>query len=209
MPLKFGQPPTASVTGLADDLPRYSEAAGGAAAMQIESARLSAAADRSTDLFPHEVFALELDDVRAGLGVSAARPTAWRYLIGAGSALPQAADVRTEPGGGYKVEAVRSGSTPIATLRAVQQLQADPRVQNGSYEIRMLLFPAARLRSLWLAADTQAPTPGHERDLFYPLNNPQLPTQDAPNMLLDYRGMSEWLVQLAASVDTKYPETRG
>jgi hypothetical protein len=164
---------------------------------------MSAAADRPTDLFPHQVFALELNDVRAGLGVSAARPTAWRYLIGAGSPLPQAADVRMEPGGGYKVEAVRSGATPTATMRAVQQLQSDPRIQNRSYEVRLLLFPAARMRSLWLADEA---APSHEQDLFYPLNNPQVPAQDTPNVLLDYRGMTEWLAQLAAAIDTKYPE---
>jgi len=203
MPLKFGRPPSASVTGLAVGLSRFSEAAGGATAAQMETARVSAEADQPTDLFPHQVFALALDDVRAGLGVGAARPTVWRYLIGAGSTLPQAADVRADTGGSYKVEAVRSGATALATLRAVQQLRNDPRIQNGSYEIRMLLFPAARLRSLWLAEEA---TPSHELDLFYPLNNPQSPNQEPPNVLLDYRAMSEWLMQLAASVDTRYPE---
>lgn len=203
MSLKFGEPPNASVTTLAQDLTRFAGVSGGADFDSIETVRESAAAASPVALLPHEVFALELNDIRAGQGIAAARPVAWRYLIGTESGSPQVADVRAEPGGIHALEAVRGGSTPVQTLNAVERLQRDPRVEGGSYEMRLLLFPAARLRSLWLA---DLDVPDHGRDLFYLLNNPMSPTQLPSETLLDYPSMLEWLRQLAVRVDTRDPD---
>ena len=95
------------------------------------------------------------------------------------------------------------GATALTTLRAVQRLERDPSIQDGSSELRLLLFPAGRSRSLWLADET---TPDHERDQFYPLNDPLRPSPQVPNILLDAQGMRDWLQRVASAVDSKNPD---
>jgi hypothetical protein len=157
-----------------------------------------AAAQKPDSLLPHEVFAIQLDDIRGGIGIDAARAVAWRYLIGVDSGIPQIADVGEGPTG-HKVTAVRRGRSVGATVEAIQKLEADPRVANGSYEMRLLLFPAGRFRSLWLC---DAAIPNHAGDLFYPLNDPIRGLPDPIGELLSYDQMNNLLTRVAKTVIT-------
>jgi hypothetical protein len=109
---------------------------------------------------PHTGYVLDLDRLRAGEALSAARPYAARYLVLAEPEAVGSVDV-TEEEAGEAPAATRVGSGPydealLAALRDAHEALADT---EADVEPRFLLLPALHLAALWLHGPDQAIVP--------------------------------------------------
>jgi hypothetical protein len=132
------------------------------------------AADASAQLFslapqtaswttPHEVYQLDLDAVKANQGVAAAKPIAWRYL--APTAAPDravAAEVHLRANT-HAFAGWNEGPFVRGFSDQIQNVAADPDIQRGDFEPRLLRVPALYIVATWLR-DRKS---GH--DIFIPL----------------------------------------
>jgi hypothetical protein len=207
MSVRPGTPPDDSLTALAADLPRFATAQPeGPALLDRAMNRLNE--PEAQGLVPHEIYVLELRDVLERFGLNRARPAGWRYLLRGAPTAPLAilaADVQVAAGGRYRMHALDQGAFPRRTMMAFARLQQDPRVPQHDFVLRLLLFPAGRLRSIWLRA---ADRPGFDDDLFYPLNDPLKPAGEPPDILVTHDQMEEMLYAVARAVDTNDAEAR-
>jgi hypothetical protein len=113
---------------------------------------------------PHAVYDLRADEVAAGAGLSSARMTGFRYLVGGGGTQVAAAEVLTDEGGAAKLVAnINYGPFVAATERGLAQTASIPAVASASYEARLLRFAAIGLMTLWLKPDAAG------ADILYPL----------------------------------------
>jgi hypothetical protein len=100
---------------------------------------------------PHQVFTLGLDDLVAGRGLDAARPTGWRYLVREDdNVLASAEAVLTGRGDDYAFSAFNEGGFVAATTHAFQTARALPAVGHGAFELRLLHVPGLYVMALWL-----------------------------------------------------------
>jgi hypothetical protein len=147
--------------GMLPPVPAAAATGGGAAAP------LSSAA-------PHPVFTMGLQDLLAGRGVAAsARPAGWRVLVLAGQTAVAAVEFEAAPAaggggaaGGAPVAAtfksINQGRFVEGTVDGIRRAEADPKVRQHDYEVRLLEVPAVYLTAVWLHR------PGD--DLFVPLD---------------------------------------
>ena len=113
---------------------------------------------------PHQVFALGLDDLIAGRGLEAAKPTGWRYLVQDGEKVVASAE-KPMPGtaGDHVFSAINEGRFVASTAEAIGRARALPEVGKGSFELRYLQVPGLYASALWLHAA------GGGGDLLVPL----------------------------------------
>jgi hypothetical protein len=149
MPLDFPEPPKESLASLREGLQRLP--ARNKSAFSTESSggqipRISQA---------HQVFVLNPQEVMAGKGLDAARPTSWRYLLDQDtSGLAENSSTATAEvayqGGTHVFSNLQHGWMANATRQAVKvglELEA---VRDGTFELRVLRLPAVRIDSVWL-----------------------------------------------------------
>lgn len=156
MALKFPDPPKESVSALRSSLARLATSAiGGMAAVHGLKADELGGAKPS---MPHQVFSLGLDNLIGGAGLEEAKPVAWRYLVGTGTAAVASAEVNVDPvGGGHKFAQINSGPFSAGTLAAIESLERDSRIASNSYEVRVLRVPALYVTAVWLKNKAQGP----------------------------------------------------
>jgi hypothetical protein len=113
---------------------------------------------------PHQVFSLGLADLVSGRGLEAAKPTGWRYLVQSGeNALASAETAVTPAGPEHVFSAFNSGRLVASTAEAIRTAQRLPRVNQGSFELRLLRVPGLYFTAVWVH-DTQGTD-----DLLIPL----------------------------------------
>jgi hypothetical protein len=201
MSLQPGNPPSESRTALAADLPRFASNQPESAAILNGTLSILNGPD-AQGLLPHEIYAIELQDVRNGGGLQSARSIGWRYLLPGALNAPLAADVQST-GGGHRLSVLDRGIFPRHTVSALETLQQDGRVQAQDFVLRLLIFPAARFRSIWLKAVAR---PDYRDDLFYPLNDPARPSGDVPTDVMSYEQFEPMLSALARGIDVRNPD---
>ncbi len=114
---------------------------------------------------PHQVFTLGLDDLAAGRGLAAARPTGWRYLVqDGGNAVAAAETVAAGPGDGHVFSAFNEGRFVASTAEAIQAAGESPETSQDDFEVRLLHVPALHVMALWLHGQDAA-----AGDLLMPL----------------------------------------
>jgi hypothetical protein len=149
MPLDFPEPPEESLLSLREGLRRIP--ARNKSAFETEAAGGSS----PVIAFAHQVFVLNPQEIRAGKGLNAARPSSWRYVLNQGTTGPLAdspiatAEVSSQEGG-HVFSNLQHGWMANATRQAVDVGLKQQAVQSGSFELRMLRIPAMRVDSVWL-----------------------------------------------------------
>jgi hypothetical protein len=104
---------------------------------------------------PHQVFILGLDDLVAGRGLDAAKPTGWRYLIQQGDNVLASAE--TVRGGGVDTHvfaAFNEGRFVGSTAEAIRTARRLPELQTAKFELRLLQVPALHVMAVWLHSGT-------------------------------------------------------
>jgi hypothetical protein len=125
----------------------------------------SARADALTVTDPHQVFNLQLDDLRSGAGLNAANPTGWRYLVREGDRVLAAAESMSDPAGeGPVFSQFNEGPFVPATAGALAVAGSDRRVVDRRFTPRLLHIPALHAMALWLHPDD-----ADDDDLLVPL----------------------------------------
>jgi hypothetical protein len=125
----------------------------------------SARADALTVTDPHQVFNLQLDDLRSGAGLNAAKPTGWRYLVREGDRVLAAAESVSDPAGeGPVFSQFNEGPFVPATAGALAVAGSDRRVVDRRFTPRLLHIPALHAMALWLHPDD-----ADDDDLLVPL----------------------------------------
>ncbi len=126
--------------------------------------RMAAAPHDKAPGLQHAVYSVGLDDLASGDGLSRAKLVAWRYLLGEGDNITQAAEVfYDEKNETHEFLALNEGPFVQPTATALQAAEQAERVQRGSYELRVLRIPALYVVALWLKDDSG------EDDLFVPM----------------------------------------
>jgi hypothetical protein len=125
----------------------------------------SARADALTVTDPHQVFNLQLDDLRSGADLNAAKPTGWRYLVREGDRVLAAAESMSDPAGeGPVFSQFNEGPFVPATAGALAVAGSDRRVVDRRFTPRLLHIPALHAMALWLHPDD-----ADDDDLLVPL----------------------------------------
>jgi hypothetical protein len=113
---------------------------------------------------PHQVCVLGADDLAAGRGLEAARPTRWRYLVREGNKIIAAASaLSTGAGDAHDFSHISEGPFVASTADALEYLRNHPDLVAGDFELRLLQVPALHTMAIWLH-----PTAG-DGDLLVPL----------------------------------------
>lgn len=100
---------------------------------------------------PHPVYVLLLPDILAGLGLSAARLVAWRYLLRRGEGAVASAEVNTdEAETRHSFASMNEGKANQATLEAIVALENSPAIAAGNFELRLLRIPSLSTVAVWL-----------------------------------------------------------
>jgi hypothetical protein len=100
---------------------------------------------------PHQAFTLGLDDLVAGRGLAAARPTGWLYLVQEGDkVLASAEAVRTGRGDDHVFSAFNEGRFVASTEDAIRTARRLPEVRQDGFELRLLRVPGLYVTALWL-----------------------------------------------------------
>jgi hypothetical protein len=100
---------------------------------------------------PHEVFTLGLDDLAAGKGLDAARPTGWRYLVQEDDkVLASAESVAVGPANEHVFSAFNEGGFVTSSAIAIRSVREIPEVAQGGFELRLLNIPGLYVLALWL-----------------------------------------------------------
>lgn len=201
MSLQPGNPPSESRVALASDLPRFASNQPESAAILNGTLSILNGPD-AQGLLPHEIYVLELLDIRGGGGLQNARSIGWRYLLPGALNAPLAADVQSS-GGSHHLSVLDRGVFPRHTVTALEMLQQDARVQAQDFVLRLLAFPAARFRAIWLKAAART---DYLDDLFYALNDPARPSVEALGEIIPYEPFEIRLRALARDVDERNPD---
>jgi hypothetical protein len=92
-----------------------------------------------------------LDDLVAGRGLAAARPTGWLYLVQEGDkVLASAEAVRTGTGDDHVFSAFNEGRFVASTADAIRTARGLPEVRQDGFELRLLRVPGLYVTALWL-----------------------------------------------------------
>ena len=118
---------------------------------------------------PHEVFSLGLDDIAENRVIAAARPMGWRVLVVGGQGAVAAIEFDAAGGGATagggpvagSFKNINEGPFVEATVEGIHAAEAESKVQQRDYEVRLLEAPAIYLVALWLHRA--------DEDLFRPL----------------------------------------
>ncbi len=100
---------------------------------------------------PHQVFTLGLVDLLANRGLTAAKPTGWRYLVHeSGKPVAAAESVVGADGDTHFFSAFNEGRFVASTASAIATARALPTVQKSDFELRLLHVPALYVMAIWL-----------------------------------------------------------
>ncbi|MBS0171935.1 MAG: hypothetical protein JSR62_16425 [Nitrospira sp.] len=138
---------------------------------------------------PHQVFVLGADDLVAGRGLEAAKPSRWRYLVQARDKIIAAASViPTGTGDVHAFSHISEGPFVASTAEALEFVRLHPELTAGDFELRLLQVPALHTMAVWLH-----PQAG-KGDLLLPL---------APSPVSVRRGQSIPAAQLLSELAEK------
>ena len=110
----------------------------------------------------HQVFNLDLSDLRAGSALAAIRHSGWRYLLRDGDKVVASAETIIIDGAEQFLE-FNQGPFVASTAGALKRADKAPETQARSFEPRLLQVPALHTVALWLHSDG-------EHDLLIPLD---------------------------------------
>src|SRR5580704_8997991 len=155
MPFEFPEPPKESLASLSEGLKRLPTSSKNAFTAEV------AGGGRPTISLPHQVFVLNPDEIMAGAGLDAARPTSWRYVLNQeSSGFLKDSSIATaeviQQKGAHVFSNLQHGWMANALRRAVDVALEIAPVQKGTYELRMLRIPAVRIDSVWLKNKAEA-----------------------------------------------------
>lgn len=156
MPLHLPNPPSGAPDHVKSKLRTFADHA----AFTTKALR-GARADRLDVSTPHQIFALELDDITGGGGLDRAQPVGWRYLIESEGQVIASAETMPAPDGTQQVAQFTEGPFVDATDKAVKTIRKLPKLEAAGFELRLLRIPALYLMALWLHSPTE--------DLLVPL----------------------------------------
>lgn len=145
MALDIPAPPQAAVNAVRSTFQAFTERG-------FRSPALRAADPAGLSLTqPHQVFTLGADDLVAGRGLEAAKPSRWRYLVRSGDRVIAAASaLATGPGDAHDFSHISEGPFVASTADALALLANDPRMASGTFELRLLQVPALHTMAVWL-----------------------------------------------------------
>ena len=87
----------------------------------------------------------------AGRGLEAARPTRWRYLVQDGDRIIAAASVLpTGLGDAHDFSHINEGPFVASTADALAFVASHPEVAAGDFELRLLQVPSLHTMAVWL-----------------------------------------------------------
>ena len=99
---------------------------------------------------PHAVYNIDLEDIVSNKPLSAARFTAWRFIVGANPDRPAAAEMTGDVQGTTATfSSVNDGPFVAGTIAALQSLAADPAFARADWEGRLLRIPALFVMAVW------------------------------------------------------------
>jgi hypothetical protein len=114
---------------------------------------------------PHQIFSLGLNDLVAGKGLEAAKPTGWRYLVQEDDKVLAAAETLAGESNAEHVFSSFNDSRFVAsTAEAIRTARALPEVGEGTFELRLLRVPALYVEAVWIYG------PRGDSDLLIPLD---------------------------------------
>jgi hypothetical protein len=146
MPLRVAEAPDRVLDEVRSTLNQFAKRG------QFRTPALSRArADRLTLAAPQPVYTLSLQDLVDGRRIRDARLVAWRYLVEADRRPVASAEVIVAEGKPPRFSQFNEGPFVQSTAAAIDALQEQPEVQEGSYEFRALQIPALYVVALWLA----------------------------------------------------------
>jgi hypothetical protein len=116
---------------------------------------------QSQPSFPHPIYSMDVTQLTQGVGLETAKPVGWAFFINSVSSSAIAAEV--DSGATDCFAGSVRGPLTESTLAAIQDASRDPKVVNGSYELRLLRIPALSFATVWLADKSGTD------DIFIPL----------------------------------------
>lgn len=100
---------------------------------------------------PHPVYELSLADIAAGLGLSAAQPIGWRYLVYCEDACVAAGHIANDAKTPARHHVMlNSGPFVEGTAAAIARAEALPALRQGAYTLALLSAPGVQVMALWL-----------------------------------------------------------
>jgi len=169
MPIKSSQPPTEALEALQTGATRMRYVPGTEVTEPPPLAPTRNVVQQDDAGVPHQVFHLSLDDVLVGKGVSDARATGWRFLLGGRTSAHNGtvADVHGE-GIAFEFGGLNHGPQAVKMMDVLQQAERLPEVRDGDFEPRLLRVPSLYVDAIWLKERQTG------RDLIIPIP-PSLP----------------------------------
>ena len=101
------------------------------------------------------IFTLGLRDIMNGAGLREAKAAGWRFLAGNLSGEVVAADIiqplpGTAQNGAAKMTSLSHDPVIADAIRAVNEVETLPEVQNRNYELQVLRIPGLLIEAFWL-----------------------------------------------------------
>jgi len=150
MPIKSSQPPNQAIDALQAGATRLRSVPGTEVTEPRPLSLTRNVVQQGDAGVPHQVFHLSLDDVLAGKGVSEARATGWRFLLGQQSAHNgTVADVHGD-GVAFEFGGLHHGPQAVKMIEVLQQAERLPGVRDGDFEPRLLRVPSLYVDAIWL-----------------------------------------------------------
>jgi hypothetical protein len=103
-------------------------------------------------LYPHRVYFMDLTDVATGRDLKSVQIGPWRHFVTRRGAMGESLDVVAvaNAGGRHRVLHKTSGTAVAKSGLAIKRALADPDLQEGLYELRVLSIPALSINAIWL-----------------------------------------------------------
>jgi len=104
--------------------------------------------------YPQQIYSLGLEDIVKGIGVRAAKPVVWEFLVGDSSGPAIAVYVGQPPRGTPpKMTSVTRGPMTGEALKATHAVEALPQLRVRNYELRRLRISGLSIGAFWLKSE--------------------------------------------------------
>jgi hypothetical protein len=104
-------------------------------------------------LYPHRVYTMDLTDVVPGGDLNSAQIGPWRHFVARDGSIGESLDVVADAGRTHRVLLKTSGTAVAKSGIAIKRAVADPDLEEGLYELRVLSIPALLISAIWLYAE--------------------------------------------------------